>query len=150
MSLEENKAIARRYVEEGWSNPKALDDLLAEEIAWPGAYPIEVTTSRDDIKASWSEIRASFPDARSTIELMVAERDQVVVEWKFKATHTGEWMDIPPTNKEVEWYIWVWFQIADGKIVAMDQIWSSLLFLNQLGLSPKFQEIIEQAKGKQE
>ncbi|MHC4621329.1 MAG: ester cyclase [Planctomycetota bacterium] len=144
MSVEENKAIARRYIEEGWSNPKALDDLLAEEIAWPNA-----TVSRDDLKANWSRGRASCPDAQPTIELMVAEGDQVVVVWKAKATHMGgEWMDIPPTNKEVEWFVWTCLQIADGKIVAMRQIWSVLHFLNQLGLAPSFKEIVEQAGGK--
>ena len=33
MSQEENKAIVRRLVEEGWSNPDILDEIIAEDIA---------------------------------------------------------------------------------------------------------------------
>ena len=144
MSVEENKAIARRYIEEPWTNPDVLDEILADEIAWPNA-----TFSREYVKADYSQGCASFPDGQPTIELMVAEGDQVVAVWKVKATHTGgEWLDIPPTDKEVEWSIWMNFQIADGKIVAMRNSWTALWFFNQLGLCPSFKEIVEQAGGK--
>jgi predicted ester cyclase len=144
MSVEENKAIVRRYIEEAWTNPELLDEIMAEEITWP-----EATESRDHYRATWSRVRASFPDSYLTVEWMVGEGDQVVVSWKLKGTHTGgEWLDVPPTNKEVEWFGWDCLQIADGKIVAIQSIWRTLYFLNQLGLSPSFKEIIEQAGGK--
>jgi predicted ester cyclase len=144
MSVEENKAIARRYIEEAFTNPDVLDEIMAEEIAWPDG-----TQSRDDLKAFLSVFRATFPDAQFTIVWMVGEGDKVIAGWKAKATHTGgEWMDIPPTNKEVEWFLWTNLQIVDGKIVAIRQIWSVLHFFNQLGLAPSFKEIVEQAGGK--
>jgi predicted ester cyclase len=143
MSVKENKAIARRYVE-AFSDPEMLDEIMAKEIAWP-----ENTQSRDDFKAFWLDILASFPDPQSTILWMVGEGNTVALGWRTKATHTGgKWLDIPPTNKEAEYSVWSYLQIADGKIVALRQEFTALQFWNQLGLCPSWNEIVEQARGK--
>ena len=35
MSVEENKAIVRRLVEEGWTNPDILDEIVAADVIAP-------------------------------------------------------------------------------------------------------------------
>ena len=60
MSAEENKAIARRLVEEVWTKEDldALDEIMAPEILWPGSG----VNSRDGYKAYLARNHLSFPD----------------------------------------------------------------------------------------
>ena len=102
MSMEENKAIVRRFLE-------ALDqhnfDALKEH---PGLYQ---TVVRQPI------IRAAFPDLQTTVEHQVAEGDTVATRATFRGTHRGTLFGVAPTNKKLTWSVLLMDQIVDGKIV---------------------------------
>lgn len=49
----------------------------------------------------WAMLRAAFPDARITIDKVVAEGDKVAVRFTLRGTHTGELMGIQPTGRQV-------------------------------------------------
>ena len=97
MSVEGNKAIVRRLVEEGWANPDILDELLAADVAWrPGD-----NSGLDAYKQMFSTFFAGFPDGRFVAKDIIVEGDEVAARWAFSGTHTGELWGIPPTNKEI-------------------------------------------------
>jgi len=58
---------------------------------------------------------AAFPDKRYTIHDLIAEGDKVVTRWTFRATHKGEYMGIPATNKQVAFTGVYITRFADGK-----------------------------------
>jgi predicted ester cyclase len=51
------------------------------------------------------------------VEDIVAEADKVVVRWKSRGTHQGEFMGVAPTGRHVTFTGMRLFRIAENKIV---------------------------------
>ena len=137
MSIEQNKAIARRWVDEIWQNASeaAIDELLADNFVFnypsPGA-----NSDREGYKRAIREPRTSFPDIQFTTEDMVAEGDKVAVQWKGTATHKGEFFGIAPTGKRVTMAGISIIQIVGGKIIREVGYMDTLDVLQQIGAFP--------------
>jgi predicted ester cyclase len=91
MSLEENKAIARRHFDELWARG---DLAVAEEIyASVAVGHCGNLPDQHDYPACEQELvrqdRVAFPDGTVTVEDQIAEGDKVLTRWRFRATHTG-------------------------------------------------------------
>ena len=117
MSVEENKVLVRRFVEEFWNegNTATADELMAVDAAIH--MPTGEMVDLDGLKRFAATWRASFPDWHSTFEELVAEGDRVAERWTGRGTHRVELQGIPPTGKRVEVPGSVFYRIADGKIV---------------------------------
>ena len=102
MSMEENKAIVRSFLE-------ALDrqdfDALKDH---PGLY---ATVVRQPM------VRAAFPDLQTTIEHQIAEGDTVATRATLRGTHLGTIFGVAPTNQQLTWSVLLMDKITDGKIV---------------------------------
>ncbi len=80
--------------------------------------------------------RAGFPDLHITIEDIIAEGDKVATRATARGTHKGEFMNIPPTGKQVTVTSIAIQQIAGGKVV---EVWVNidhLGMMQQLGAVP--------------
>ncbi len=115
MSLEDNKSIVRRFITEILTkgDTSVVDQLLApnyKNALLPGQG---IEAFKQFIGASHSAI----PDAKYTIENMVAEGDQVAVRFTFSGTYTGSIMGSKPTGKFFSVPGLVYFRLANGKIV---------------------------------
>jgi len=81
MPTEENKALARRYIEEIW-NRGNLDE--AQEIVTPTFTfqgPIRKVEGLDAFRQFVAAIRTTFPDLHFAIEDLIAENEKVVICW---------------------------------------------------------------------
>jgi predicted ester cyclase len=92
MSAEENKALVRREQEELWNHTGNLG----------AAEGLFVPKQAEAAKQEASDFRRGFPDVVSTIEDLIAEGDKMVARWRARATHRGEYVDVPPTGRVVE------------------------------------------------
>lgn len=102
MSLQENKAIVRRFLE-------ALDQKnFAALMEHPGLYQ---TVERQPL------IRSAFPDLQTTIDQQIAEGDTVATRATLRGTHLGQFMGVAPTNQQLTWSVLLMDQVVDGKIV---------------------------------
>src|SRR5262249_47337156 len=99
MSAEENKAIVRRYLEEGFHrrNPAAVDELVAPDFVHHD--PVNPLHGPAGLKEYQAVLFAAFPDLRLTLEDIVAEGDKVVVRYTMTGTHRGAVAGIAPTGK---------------------------------------------------
>jgi predicted ester cyclase len=134
LSLEENKAIARRWNDEIWSKGSlaAIDELFATDFV--SHYPGEPTPNRESYKQWVTMNFAAFADVHCTIDDIVAERDKVVIRWTWRLTHTkGEYMGIAPTGKRVTMTGISILRIAGGKIVEEWGNTDDLGMMQQLG-----------------
>ena len=61
-----------------------------------------------------------FPDYSGATEAMVAEGDLVAIRYTARGTHTGEYQDVEPTGKTVEWTGMAMYRVAEDKIA---EIW---------------------------
>jgi predicted SnoaL-like aldol condensation-catalyzing enzyme len=127
MSVQANKALVRRLVEEAINDGQLelVDKLADGELAaaakrWIGPF------------------RESFPDFEMRIVDLVAEGDTVVGHFRCSGTHQGPWQGIPPTGKRFhdidEVYI---FRISDGKLAGFSAVEDNLTRLRQLGFEPR-------------
>ncbi|MCZ2846233.1 MAG: ester cyclase, partial [Candidatus Bathyarchaeota archaeon] len=102
MSIEDNKTLYRRIVEEVWNSGKL--ELVDEFISTNCIFH----TFEKDLKGPEQfrqyaeELFAVFPDIHFTIEDLIAEGNRVVSHWTLKVTQKGEFLGIPATNKNIK------------------------------------------------
>lgn len=127
MSLDDNKELVRRLVEEAVNGRDlgVLDEVAAGDIAqaarrWIGPF------------------RESFPDFRMDIVELIAEGDKVVAHFRCSGTHEGEWRGVPATGRRFERVDEIYiFSIRDGKLAGAVAVEDNLSRLRQLGIEPR-------------
>jgi len=138
MSIEQNKAIVLRLLEEGFNanDPAVFDQLLAEDFV--NHDPAQPTaTDREGLKRYWATVCAAFPDGHTTAEDLIGEGEKVVKRSSWRGTHTGELQGIPPTGKQVTLDTVSTYRIADGKVREIWWGYDNLGLLRQLGVLPQ-------------
>jgi predicted ester cyclase len=130
MSLEENKAIVRRFIEA--YNTHNLD--LFDEFVAPDYVDHTNHVDREGLKQLFNMAFKAFPDWHETIEDIIAEGDKVWIRVKTTGTHTGEWMGIAPTGKKITSEMVDIYRIVDGKHVEGRFIVDQLDFFKGLGV----------------
>lgn len=134
MSIEENKAIVRRYQEiYNSNNLDALADVVSEELITPKIMP-GIPSGFEGAKAAHQIMLAGFPDYQTVIDELIAEGDQVVARITMHGTHTGSFMGIPATGRYVEFTGIYIARIANGKIVEHWSEEDGVGLLAQLGV----------------
>jgi steroid delta-isomerase-like uncharacterized protein len=100
-SVEHHKTVVQRIVEAAnrWEFER-LGDLFAERyVEYPA--PAGQPSGPAGVRQRWAMLRAAFPDARVTLEEVVAEADRVATRFTLRGTHRGALMGVPPTGKAV-------------------------------------------------
>jgi predicted ester cyclase len=123
MSIEQNKALVRRLVEEvvNERREEVLDEIATGPIAvaargWIGPF------------------RRAFPDFRMEIVELVAEGSKVAAHFKCSGTHRGEWRDRPATGRPFEAIDEIYiFEIEDGHLHGAVAVEDNLTRMRQLG-----------------
>lgn len=134
MSNEENKRIVRLYQEIYNTNElDRLSEVLSEDLLTPNIMP-GIPHGLEGAKTAHRIMLAGFPDYQTLIEDMIAEGDKVAARIKMTGTHTGEFMGIPPTAKQISFTGIYMVRIANGKIVEHWGEEDSVGLLQQLGV----------------
>jgi steroid delta-isomerase-like uncharacterized protein len=136
---DQNKALARRNVEEIWNqgNLSVIGELVAPNATFHDpSVPGGKFTGPEGMRQFVQIYRGAFPDVRLTIEDLIAEGDKVVSRWTATGTHKGELMGIAPTGKRVTVTGCDIAQYQNGKIVEAWASYDMLGMLQQLGVVP--------------
>jgi steroid delta-isomerase-like uncharacterized protein len=141
MSAEENKAIARRFVEilqEFFRTGDAdlMDTVLADNVVQHISGMPPEAQSLEGFKQLLPALRQGFPDALFEVEDLIAEGDRVAFRLVWNATHQGELFGIPPTGTRATVTEMHLLRIADSKIVERWGEWDALGMMQQLGAFP--------------
>ena len=120
-SSNSNKDLMRRIYEEMWN--QARTEVAAEIFERPSR-----------VERFVSQFLVSFPDLQHTVEAMIAdpEQGQVVVRFTARGTHRGQYLDIAPTGKSIQYSGVTWASIVDGKITEHHTWWDKAGLLAQL------------------
>ncbi len=140
MSVEENKALVRRWSEELWSqgNLAVVDAIVSPDYLRHDPGDPFPARGREDVKRLVGMLRAMLPDLTIEIEDMVAEGDKVVIRYTGLATDTEGFMGQPPTGKVTRTAAIQIFRIASGQIAESWAVRDDLGTLRQLGHLPSF------------
>jgi predicted ester cyclase len=141
MTLEENKAVVRRFIEElNKRNIAIMDELVAPDMV----HPTLQVRGPENYKQFEIALWKAFPDWHETILDMVAEGDKVWLFEEVTATHTGEWLSflpyinkkvrVAPTGKKITFTYVGMYRIVDGKIVERRSIHAVVEFYKDIGV----------------
>lgn len=116
MSIQENKALVRHYVEAiNQQDYDAFDALLAPALATEMKRIVAATGHHLDITD------------------MIAEGDQVWVRLMIHGEHISEFEGVPATGKPWTVQAVSFLKLHDGKIIDSDGLFDSLAQLKQVG-----------------
>jgi len=142
MSLEKNKAIVRRFIEElNKRNLSIMDELMAPAMVH---HTLQIR-GPEEYKQYETALWKAFPDWHETIQDMVAEGDQVWCLEEITATHTGELrvpslpqinrkVRVAPTGKKIKFAMIGIYRIVDGKIVDRRSVHAIMDAYKDLGI----------------
>ena len=138
MSLEANKALARRIWDEVFNNRDLglADELVAPDAVNHEAPPGVPNRGPESLKAAVGWLSKAFPDMHMAIDDVVAEGDKVVLQTTMSGTHLGPFWGVEPTGKRFAQRHVHGVRIADGKVVEHWAVRDDLGFLQQLGAAP--------------
>jgi steroid delta-isomerase-like uncharacterized protein len=139
MSVEQNKALVRRSVEEFYNrenvNVDVVDEIYAADFVShdPAGFK---AGGMEQLKQLMTSIYAAFPDFHLDIDELIAEGDKVVKRFTIHCTHQGEFMGVPPTGKAITFSGTDTYRIAGGEIAEEWADINWLGFMQQLGVVP--------------
>ena len=136
--LERNKRIVLAFVDavnaQDWD---ALDGLVAPGfVRHSAAAGDSGVGSLDDLKWFLRNEYLTFPDARETIEDLVAEGDRVAARHLLTGTQTGPFGDHPASGRPVRVPYLAVYRLEAGRLVEAWAEWDNLAALAQMGLAP--------------
>ncbi len=134
-SLEENKALVRRFYEEiDKGNIDAMDELVAEDYINHDPPPFPgLATGRAGLKQAFTMFWKATP-GRHIIEDQVAEGDKVVTRLRAVGKHEGELAGIPPSGNDLDVKAIAIHRIENGKLAEHWSAVDSAALLSQLGV----------------
>jgi predicted ester cyclase len=140
MSIEKNKQIVLRFAQDGWGTmpnwEKVWDELVAPNLVQHfNSFPDPIVGLENNKRFS-EELFKGMPDAKCTIEDVVAEGDLVVFRSTVQGTQTGTFLGYSATGKSTKLNDFTQIRIENGKIVEMWYETNLLSGLQQLGLAP--------------
>jgi steroid delta-isomerase-like uncharacterized protein len=134
VSVEENKALARREVEEIFTQGKldVADEIYTSDFVDHDLVLPQEMNGPEEMKEYVGMYRSAFPDLRVTLEDQVAEGDKVVNRWTARGTHRGEYMGVAPTGEEVTFVGMHISRVKEGKIAENWEIYDALSLVRQI------------------
>jgi predicted ester cyclase len=118
MSIEQNKAIMRRMIEEVWNkgNLMVADELFHPDHFSPSAP--DLPKGPESVKMLVGMFRGAMPDYHMTIDLMMADERKVVARFTQSGTHIGApLMGMEPSGRRAEWTEIGVLEIENGQII---------------------------------
>ena len=137
MSVEENKNVMRRMIEEVWNKGdlEVAEELFASDHTSPSAP--QLPPGPESVKMLVTMFRNAMPDYHMTIDLIVAEGDQVAARFIQTGTHTGDdLMGLPASGKKATWTEIGVLRIKDGLIAESWYEADMMGMMQQLGVIP--------------
>jgi ketosteroid isomerase-like protein len=136
-SLEQNKALVRRFYEEiDKGNIGILDELVAEDYIDhnPPPFP-NLPTGREGVKESFRIFQQATPGSHH-IEDQIAEGDKVVTRLTSVGKHEGDLPGAPRTGNDMKMTSITIHRIVNGRLVEKWSEKDMVSLLQSIGVMP--------------
>src|SRR5215207_3161058 len=138
MSVEENKALVRRWFQElDQRNFAIIDQLLPVDYRDHNPPLPDMPPGREGVRQSSLALLAAFPDAVHTIHDQMAEGDKVMTRLTTRATFLHPILGYEATGKTVEVSGISVHRIAGGKLVEHWAHMDMAGFMQQISEQPE-------------
>lgn len=132
----QNTTLYRRFVEEVLvtGNVDLVDEFVDAKFVEREQMPPGIPEGIEGVKAWISMWHTAFSDPQAEIEDICEDGDKVWARTTFRGTHTGDFLGIPATGKQVEFGGMDCVRIIDGKAVEHWGVTDVAAMLMQLGV----------------
>ena len=132
MTIEENKALVRRFIDEIFvrGDFDSVDELLSDDFV-PHTWP-HSGDGKADLQGAIERVGKGLTGARFVIDDMIGEGDEVAVRLTASATQTGPFMGMPASGRRYQIGEIHIFKIRDGKVTDHWHQFDSLGMMQQL------------------
>ncbi|MEM9089641.1 MAG: ester cyclase [Cyanobacteria bacterium P01_F01_bin.53] len=138
MNKEQNRALAHRFITEGWGTApgwdKVWDEMVAPDVVYHFNSEPNPIVGLEANKAFNAELFQGFPTLNSTLEDLLIDGNNIVYRQTLQGKHTGEFLGIPATGKSVKINDFTFLKIANGKIAEWWYDCNLLAAMQQLGV----------------
>ncbi|HEX3355854.1 MAG TPA: ester cyclase [Tepidisphaeraceae bacterium] len=113
----DNKANTIRWFEEVWNQRR---DQTITELLTPNSLPHglgDLLPGPDGFRPFHRKMLAAFPDLKVEIHQTIGEADLTAIRFSMRATHTGDTLGFPATNRPVLTHGLCLVRWENGKIV---------------------------------
>ena len=114
----------------------ALEEITDRDVVDHGGRPDE-PPGIEGLKRTMFWLARVFSDQRWELHHVIGEGDMVAVHMTYHGRHTGDFMGIPPTGREVAYdYVHI-LRFRDGKAVEHWGVRDDMALMRQLGMLPE-------------
>ena len=117
-------------------DPAAMAEHWADD-GIEDIVPVGVVRGPEEVKAYFTELFAAVPDAEMTVERVLAQDDDVLVQWRMSGTFDGgPLMGVDPTGRRIELRGLDWLEVQGDKIVRNTAFADGAALARGMGLLP--------------
>ena len=99
--------------------------------------PVGIFRGPDEVRAWFAELFAAIPDFDMTIDRVLAQDDDVLVQWRASGSFTGgSLMGVEPTGRHIELRGLDWLEVKDEKVVRNTAFADGAALARGMGLLP--------------
>jgi steroid delta-isomerase-like uncharacterized protein len=131
-----NSDLIRKWFEEVWNQGQeaTIDALCAKEAIGHGqTLDGSDVVGPDHFKQFWQNFRAAFTSIHVEIHQTIEQGEMVMARWTITMMHTGPFLGIPPSGKQITTKGMSIQRFVGGKIVEAWDNWDQLGVMAQLG-----------------
>jgi steroid delta-isomerase-like uncharacterized protein len=139
MSVDENKTIVCRFLEEIWNNADlaVMDEILSDDyVGHDPSAPGGELRGREALKDVMRQVHAGLPGVRIKIDDVLGEGNRTAVRFTVHGTHQGELFGIPASGREVTVESILIHRHANARIAEAWLLRDMLGLLQQIGAIP--------------
>jgi len=139
MKAEANKQGVQRFYDQviNAHNPAAADSFCTAEFVDHNPAMGHSGKGMDDLKASFKDFFAAYPDVHITANMIATNGDTVMAMVTMTGTNSGTMMGHPATNKQVNIQGTDIMVLKDGKATDRWGFFEDMKMMQQLGMMPE-------------
>jgi len=121
---------------QGQGDFELFDKIFADDYTDHTPQKGGFAADKDGTKSLYKALRQAFPDFRAEIHWQICDRDMVTTYKTYYGTHKGEFLNVRPTNKKIQFIAVDVMRVQNGKISDHWGVGDLLSLYKQLGLIP--------------
>ncbi len=129
MTNQQNKDITIKFLNDSVTNPETVIGMLATDFV---AHLPSGPQGKEGFLQQLNFFRTAFSDQIFVVRDVIAEEDKVVIYADWHGIHTGEFMSIPPSGKQISISAFTLDRLRGGKIAEHWSLFDMAAMMQQL------------------
>lgn len=131
-NIERTRAALERFAE---ADLEGYLQLYSDDVLFHG-FPPDLPTGKQGLRIFYTGLLGAFSGAKVHLDDVLSDGDKLILRFHMTGKHTGEFIGVPPTGKEIAINGITILRFDQGVCVERWQVADMLDLLQQLGAVP--------------